>query len=296
MNKYYNEEKKRPVSASAVVRLVIWSVVLCILVAVLAVGMTRDSDGLFMGISLGGFRYDDSGYSVGNGTSGERITDITVDWIAGSVTVIPSDGEEISISDDYQGDDDKLVLRWRIRDGELTVKYCAPAWILSRTVDKNLTLKIPASMLEGLDEVEIDGVDCDMTFEGNADELSMDSVDGKLDIRGNIGEMELDAVDGNVTFKGAVRKANLDCMDAAVVMYLDMAAELNFDQVDGDVTLYLSDDITGFRAEMDTVGGGITLEGFENEASSSQKHARWGDGSLRIRIDGVDCHLHIKKS
>ena len=298
MNRYdnNNKEKKRSVSVSAVVRLVIWAVVLCVLVALFTLGMLGDSDTVLGGINLGGFRYDDSGYSVGNGTVSERVTDITVDWIEGSVTVIPWDGEEISISEDYMGDDDDMALRWRIRDGELTVKYCAPVRILKRTADKNLTLKIPAAMLEGLKEVEIDGTDCDVTFEGNVDELSVDTVDGELDIRGNIGEMELDAVDGNVTFKGAVRKANLDCVDAAVVMYLDMADELNFDQVDGDVTLYLSEDITGFRAEMETVGGGIVLEGFENEASNGRKHARWGDGSLLIQVDGVDCHLHIKKA
>lgn len=295
MNNYNNKEKKRPVSASAVVRLVIWSVVLCVLVSLFALGMLRGSNGVFSGINLGGFRYDDSGYEIGNGTSGERITSITVDWIVGSVNVIPSDGEEISISDDYRGDNRDLALRWRIRDGELTVKYCASLWILNQTTDKNLVLEIPAFMLEGLDEVEIDGVDCDVTFTGNADELSLDVVDGKVEIHGNIGELELDAVDGNLTFRGAVRRADMDCVDTTVSMYLEMAAELNFDQLNGDVTLYLSDEITGVRAEMDSVGGEITMEGFEGSTVTGKREARWGDGSLRIQVDGADCHLLIRK-
>ena len=291
----YQEERKRPVSASAVVRLVIWSVVLCVLVALFAVGMAAPSKGWFTGVNLGGFRYDDSGYSVGNGMSSESITAISVEWIAGSVTVVPSEENEIYITEDYAGGDRDLTLRWKIEDGELSVKYRAPAWIVHQTVDKNLTLAIPAAMLEAMHEVELEGVDCDVRYEGNADELSLDVVDGDMTVQGDIGELDLDAVDGRLTFRGAVRRVDTDCVDAAVILDLDMAAELNFDHVDGDVTLYLSDEITGFSAEVDAVGGSILLEGFDGVVSNGNESARWGDGGLRIRVDGVDCQLNIKK-
>lgn len=295
MNHSNQKNNRRPVSASAVTRLVIWSVVLCILVAVLIVGLLPDFAGLFTGLSMGGFRYDDSGYHVGGGSSDERITDISVEWLAGSVTVVPAEGDEISISDDYRGEDKDLELRWVIRNGELSVKYRAPAWILKSTVNKNLTLAIPASMLENLREVEIEGVDCDVHFEGNADELSLDMVDGAVDIRGDIGELSLNAVNGGLTFRGGVREAELDCVDAEAVMHLEMGAELNFDFVDGDVTLYLSDEITGFSAEMDLVDGDLALDGFDGATVNGRKSARWGDGGLRILVDGVDCQLNIKK-
>ncbi|MBQ9150980.1 MAG: hypothetical protein IJX72_01925 [Clostridia bacterium] len=295
MNNYMNDNKKRPVSASAVTRIVIWSVVLCILVGLFALGMIFGSKGTFARINLGGYRYDDSGFSVGNGTSNEQITDISVDWIAGSVTVVAAEGDEISVSEDYRGEDQNLALRWKITDGRLTVKYRAPAWLANPSVDKNLTIAIPASMMGSLGDVEIDGVDCDVDFNGNADELSLDVVDGDLTVRGDIGELDVDAVDGNVIFRGGVRKADVDCVDATVVMYLDMAAELNFDQVDGDVTLYLSDGISGFSAEIDSVGGGIEIEGFDSVTTQGRKSARWGDGSLRICVDGVGAQLKIEK-
>ena len=291
----YREEQKRPVSASAVVRLVIWSVVLCVLAALFTVGMTAPSEGWFAGFNLGGFRYDDSGYSIGNGMSSEPITAISVEWVAGSVTVVPSEGDEISISEDYAGENRDLALRWKIEDGELSVKYRAPAWIVNQAVDKNLTLTIPAAMLEAMHEVELEGVDCDIHYEGNADELSLDVVDGDMTVQGDLGELDLDAVDGRLTFRGAVRKVDTDCVDGTVTMYLDMAAELNFDHVDGNVTLYLSDEIAGFSTKMDLVGGSISLEGFDGAVSDGNRSARWGDGSLRIRVDGVDCQLNIKK-
>ena len=295
MNIYINEEKKRPVSTSAVVRIIIWSLVLCVLVTLLAVGLSSKSEGMFFGISLNSFYYDDSGYSVGDGTSSARITDITVDWISGSVTIVPAEGNEISIAEDYRGEDSDLAVRWKVQNGELTVKYRAPSLIQSQIVDKNLTLAIPVAMLEGLGEVEVNGVDCDIRFEGNADELALEVAEGSLAVQGDIGELEIDAVNGTLDFKGAVRKASVDCVDVAIVMELDMATELNFDQVDGDVTLYLSEAITGFSAELDMVGGNLILEGFEGATSTGRESARWGDGSLRIRMDGVNCQLKVNK-
>ena len=77
-------------------------------------------------------------------------------------------------------------------------------------------------------------------------------------------------------------------------MYLDMATELSFDQVDGDVHLYLSEDIKGFSAELDAISGEISVEGFD-VSSVSNKSTRWGDGSLRIEMAGVGAELEVEK-
>jgi hypothetical protein len=291
----YREEQKRPVSASAVVRLVIWSVVLCVLVALFTVGMTAPSEGWFAGFNLGGFRYDDSGYSIGNGTSSEPITAISVEWVAGSVTVVPSEGDEISISEDYAGENRDLALRWKIEDGELSVKYRAPAWIVNQAVDKNLTLAIPAAMLENMADVEIMAVDGSITYNGNADELSLEAVDGEIAVNGDIGELDIEGVNMQILFRGAVRKADVECVDATVDMYLDMATELSFDLVDGDIAVYLSEEITGFSVEMDALSKGVDAEGFDGLQELSRGNTRWGDGRLRILVDGVDADVKIRK-
>ena len=161
-----NGTKKRSVSASAVVRIVIWTVVLCILTGLLICGLAGDR--LFAGIHVGGYTYDDTGFSVGNGRSDEKITALSIDWLQGSVTVLSSDGDEIVITEDYDGDKGSHRLRWRIRDGELTVKYCKPRLFGSYDVEsKHLTVEIPAAMLEMLGEVEITAVDCDVSYEGS---------------------------------------------------------------------------------------------------------------------------------
>ena len=293
---YYQEEKKRPVSTSAVVRIVIWSVVLCILLSLFAWQLLSWDGVIVGGFNVGGYRYDDKDFRVGNGTSDEHITDLTVDWVAGSVRVVASEDDGISVTEDYDGEDSAMSLRWKIEHGELIIKYCAPTWRVGSVQAKNLTVALPVSFLSSLRDVEVDGVDCDVEFTGNADELAVSVVDGEITVEGDIGELDIEAVDGEVYFRGGVRRADVECVNAEVVMQLDMATELSFDQVNGNVTLYLSEEITGFSAELDSIGGGIHVDGFDGMSAQEGKHARWGDGSLRIRMDGVGAKLKIEKT
>lgn len=298
-----NETQKRPVRPSAVVGIVVWSLVFCLLGALLAAGLCGVGfrilylDGIPV-LSFGGFSYEDADtYSVGNGTTEETITDLSINWLAGKITVEASADEKIHVSEDYGGENDDMRLRWKVEEGELKIQFCKP--VLFGSVNggsKSLTVQVPQTMLDAMNEVEIDGVDCDVSYTGNADELDLNVVTGDVTVSGDLGELNVDAVEGKITFRGAVRAAELDCVEADVTMYLDKATRLSFDQVDADVTLYLSEEITGFDAEMDSIGSEITVEGFEGMSGVSNKHARWGDGSLRISMNGIDSQLKIKKT
>ena len=179
-----NETKKRSVSTSAVVRIVIWSVVLCLLTGFFVGGMMKEGfGGFFTGLHIGGYSYDDKGFSVGNGRTRENITELSIDWLEGSVTVRATEGDEVVITEDYDGEKGSHRLRWKIEDGELTIKYCKPRrWGSFDIESKNLIVEIPGAMLEVLRDAEIIAVDCDVTYEGNADELSLDMEDGDVSI------------------------------------------------------------------------------------------------------------------
>ena len=299
-----NVNEKRPVNKRAVVKIVIWSVVFCLLGLLLLGGVTGVStDVTVFGLpgihlDLGGFTYEDAReYSVGNASVKGPVTDLEIVWLTGDITVIPSDTEEIEITEEYGGDDDDLRLRWLLKDGKLTIQFRKPILFgNSRAVSKDLTVAIPAAMLEVMGEVEITTISGDVTFTGNADELTLDAVDGDLTIKGDIGELEVNAVKGKLAFTGGVRSADMSCVDTTVIMHLDMAAELSFDQVDGDVELYLSEEITGFTAEVEAMGGGIRIEDFTDLTATGDRFTRWGDGSLRIQVDGINAKLTVKKA
>ena len=294
--------QKRPVRGSAVVGIVIWSLVFCLLGGLLALGLEGSGFRIldihgFPVISLGGFIYKDADeYSVGNATVTDGITDLTINWAVGNVTVIPSEGDSITITEDYRDGSDADRLRWRVKDGKLTIQFRKSTFFgTSRSVRKDLTVAIPAVMLEAMGEVEITTVSGGISFTGNADELTLDAVNGDLTVSGDIGELEIHAVEGKVTFTGGVRDADVSCVAATAVMRLDMATALSFEQVDGDVELYLSEEITGFSVKMDSLKTEINAEDFEDMHYLDDGSAKWGDGSLRIGMDGLKNKLNIKK-
>jgi DUF4097 and DUF4098 domain-containing protein YvlB len=296
--------EKRSVNKGAVVKIVIWSVVFCLLGLILlgsVTGIRTEIDVIGLPgvhLNLGGFTYEDADeYTVGDAAISDTVSDLEVNWLAGNVTIIPSDTEEIRITEEYGGDDSDLRLRWRVERGKLTIQFRkSTIFGTSDSVRKDLTVAIPTTMLEAMGEVEITTVSGGVSFAGNADELTLDAVDGDLTVNGDIGELEIHAVEGKVTFTGGVRDADISCVATAVVMRLDMAADLSFEQVDGDVELYLSEEITGFAAEVESLGGGISTEGFDGLTTTGEHFTRWGDGSLRIRAEGVRAKLYIKKT
>lgn len=65
------------------------------------------------------------------------------------------------------------------------------------------------------------------------------------------------------------------------------------DTVDGDLTVVLPSDVAGFEAETDAVNGGVQIKGFDDSLSSSIY--TYGDGSMKITPDGVECKLIVEK-
>ncbi len=295
--------QKRPVSGSAVVRIVIWSVVLLVLCTVFVLSIVGTALGgtwrAFTGFSIGGYTYEDADtYTVGNGQTTETITELDIDWVNGDIEIIPTNDTTITISEDYAGTDEDLRLRWKVEDGELKIKYRSSYWafgIMSNVAAKKLTVQIPENMLDGMEEVDIDTVESKVIYTGNAEEFSFDSVDGHLVAIGAFGELNLDSVEARVELTGSVKAGNIDGVSITAVMHLSSAKTLDIDGVDNDVTLYLADTVTGFFVEHESFGGSATINGFSDVTTRNKDDRYWGDGSFKIDMDGVDAKLTIEK-
>ncbi len=307
MNTYIPTPPKRPVSASAVVRIVIWSVVLAILVALFVLGMLQAAAGSghlqlnWKNISFGGYTYEGADtYQVGGGTTEDTVRDIDIDWLNGCIQIIPTDEAVVSIEESYSGEREELCMRWRVVDGKLTVKYRAPYWMFGITEsfpDKNLTIYVPRTMLEDMGRVSVEAVEADMTFVGNATAVSLEAVEGDMTVTGSVGALDVDTVEGAITFTGALGEGDIDGVETTVIMHLTAARSLDIDGVENDVTLYLSDAFTGFSVLRDGIGSGVTVDevAFDDVSQHGDYEAYWGDGSFRVDMDGVSAKLFITK-
>lgn len=207
---------------------------------------------------IAGFEYhyaNADSFSVGPAEVEPRnVNRLVIDWIAGSVTVKPYEGDTISISEPEQNKE-KDRLRWRQEDDTLTIRYCASTGTGSVGA-KDLTVKIPTGLWSALKYVQISTVSADAQVTGlEAGELQFDSTSGALSAEGSYFVLDLDTTSGNVEFAGMAKDVEIDTVSGDVIMdFLETPNALSFDSASGDLTLVLLDN-RSIELDFETVSG-----------------------------------------
>ena len=289
MDKTDRTERKKHANAGAAVRIVIWLLVLCLLGGLFAVCLTGyygggEKDGWFPQILNLGFAnsywYDDSDYSVGDHAFTERITSLDIDWLAGSVTIVPGEGDTLTIQEQSsKGDTDtRDQLRWRVADGKLTVKFCEPSRLLAFHIsEKSLTVTVPAAWLEDMTSVKLDTASASVQVSGlRADRLDVDTASGavtvtdltvrELDVDTASGQVQvvnatadtadMESASGGITFGGKVGKVDVDTASGRVNLTLtEKAGEVSVSSASGNISITGTAD----EVDLDTASGTLTL-------------------------------------
>jgi hypothetical protein len=292
--KNYNKEgKKGAISASAVTRLVIWSVVFVILLGVFSATMISEGAGFYFGQIIFGDRdYDDEDFLVGSGSTHEKIHELSIEWVSGHVTVEVTDGDKIIISEDYDGAESSQRLRWRVENGELTVVYAKASLRGNSVKAKNLTVAIPESMLKGLEEIHVSAVSASQDIRVSAKELEIDTVSGRVTVLGEYDSVEMDTVSGDLQFDGTADQISIDGTSAKAELHLrEQATLVEMNSVSGGLTMILPETTTGFRVDTSRLSGETDVRGFDLDRNDSI----WGDGSMKIELNGVSCKLIVEK-
>ena len=245
---------------SAVIRIVIWSLVALILTGVLVSvvvfkGVLGGSGDFSIGLTGNVYSGD---YNIGGGSVTEPINAVEVDWVSGKIEISVYDGETTEISENEISDED-YKLRYRVENGRLTVHYEKSGFsfgIISRP-KKELTIKIPRAYAENLKEIKISSTSADINING----LTVSE------------STEIDTVSGRVTAEN-LTVASLEC-----------------DTVSGDVTVTLPED-SGFTLEFDTVSGDLNCE--LPMTNKNGKHI-CNDGSAEFEADSTSGDFTVKR-
>lgn len=302
-----NKEKN---GAGAVVRIVIWTLVLAILSSVFVLctlvhAGVIDSEWLSFGVSLnlGGYTYDDADeYLVGGAELKGELTSLDINWVSGRIDIVPGDGETIVIREEYPtGIDSDDLLRYRFENGKLTVKYCNSRFIWGfgkNMPSKKLIVTVPADMLGSMQDVFVETVSADLTIEGlGAESVDVEAVSADVSMSDVVLEsLDVEVVSGKVTLDGIVEEGSVESVLGAVSVTLGAAAdELSLETVSGRMEVILPATIAGFEAVLDSVSGDIHVEGFDVERGEDSDTRIYLDGRMKINCDSVSGQLTIKK-
>ncbi len=292
--------KKSVYKRRAVAKLVGWSIVLVVLVSVLASLLMLDGGvNLFSGgfSIISGYIYPNAEqYNVGNATYTEGIRKLDIDWIDGSVTVKIYNGSEIKLEEGYSGDNEDAMMRTRIVDGTLYVKYAASGIrFAEKTPSKGLTVYLPLMYsVTQLDEINIETVAADVFIRTSEHVISCRSleigtVSGKINSDGvKSVEADIESVSGNITASGVFDELDISTVSARVnISASNDIPKVSISTVSGDIELTVPSYV-GFKAELDTLSGRMK---FKTEYVG-RRHDH-GNGKSKYDFDTVSGNVEI---
>ena len=284
---------------SAVIRIVIWSLVALILTGVLVSvvvfkGVLGGSGDFSIGLTGNVYSGD---YNIGGGSVTEPINAVEVDWVSGKIEISVYDGETTEISENEISDED-YKLRYKVENGRLTVhseKSGFSFGIISRP-KKELTIKIPREYAENLKEIKISSTSADISLNGLtvSGSAETDTVSGRVTAENlNTASLECDTVSGDVKASGAIEAFDLSSTSGAAEITTTVPLKkLETDTVSGDVTLTLPES-SGFTLEFDTVSGDLNCE--LPMTNKNGKHI-CNDGSAEFEADSTSGDFTVKRT
>ncbi len=228
---------------------------------------------------------EDDGYVAASEAefSSDEVDALDISWPAGSVTVMPGEGNAVEIFEYCEdGVDDPLdLMRYKVKNGRLEIKYCAPAH--SSNVTKHLIIGLPAEVLADLEEIAANCVSADVfidsavakqikvvnvageTYLADCEAISCraSTVSGETVVYGVFGELEIETVSGYVD-----------------VGLFENPEELTVESVSGNVEVDLAQEPR--KLDVEATGGEISVNGETSRLTAFRKSS---DGTGEVEIE-----------
>ncbi len=305
---------------SAIVRIVLWSVVALVLTGILISALTFNKNPNAPIIS-NDYKYDnEKEYSVGaTELSANEFTSVRVDWISGNIYLHAYDGDKVKLEETSHDDiEEKYQLRWLVKDNTLYIRPCKSmsSWNLADEIPtKDLFIYIPNDLAVIMDEVEIDNSSACMSISGitadefdiasvsgdiwfekcNANEMKIENVSGYVNLtETNADIFDIENVSGNVEIMGIVNSLSADSVSGEVLLCTNQAPQsADILTVSGDIKFQLLES-EGFCIDFDSVSGKVTSE-FPLTINDGEQ--TYGNGSRDFNFETVsgNAYIEIKK-
>jgi hypothetical protein len=116
-------------------------------------------------------------------TSVGNVDSLDIDWVAGSATITPYDGDVIKVTEFAQRDlNDSERFVCGVSGGTLEIKYCAPG-VTFNLLTKKLEVQVPKSLADKLHILDVEATSADLKISDfRADTFSVSETSGTSDI------------------------------------------------------------------------------------------------------------------
>ena len=227
----------------------------------------------------------------------ESITALSIDWVAGDVKIMVTDGEEIVVTEHVdRGIPEEYALCVET-DNTLRIRYSNDVWGIDMP-EKDLTVLLPRTVAENLTAVDLSGVSANFAVGKLTvrDAFSFDTTSGKLEMQSmNAPQAKADvsSVSGKVELDGSFREVKAGSTSGEIDLMLRNApAAVEVSTVSGEVDVELPAG-TGFTLDYSTVSGELECD-FPLTKSVDGKYV-CGDGACRMEIGTTSGSLSVER-
>ena len=227
----------------------------------------------------------------------ESITALSIDWVAGDVKIMVTDGEEIVVTEHVdRGIPEEYALCVEA-DNTLRIRYSNDVWG-NDMPEKDLTVLLPRTVAENLTAVDLSGVSADFAVGKLTvrDAFSFDTTSGKLEMQSmNAPQAKatVSSVSGKVELDGSFREVKAGSTSGEIDLMLRNApAAVEVSTVSGEVDVELPAG-TGFTLDYSTVSGELECD-FPLTKSIDGKYV-CGDGACRMEVGTTSGSLSVER-
>ena len=227
----------------------------------------------------------------------EDITALDIDWVAGDVKIMVTDGEEIVVTEHADRGIPAEYALLLEADNTLRIRYSNDVWGIDAP-EKVLTVLLPRTVAENLTTVDLSGVSADFAVGKLTvrDAFSFDTTSGKLEMQSmNAPQAKatVSSVSGNVELDGSFREVKAGSTSGEIDLMLRNApAAVEVSTVSGEVDVELPAG-TGFTLDYSTVSGELECD-FPLTKSVDGKYV-CGDGACRMEIGTTSGSLSVER-
>ena len=227
----------------------------------------------------------------------EDITALSIDWVAGDVKIMVTDGEEIVVTEHADRGIPAEYALLLEADNTLRIRYSNDVWG-NDMPEKDLTVLLPRTVAENLTAVDLSGVSADFAVDKLTvrESFSFDTTSGKLKtevLTATGAKADVNSVSGDIELDGSFREVKAGSTSGEIDLMLRNApAAVEVSTVSGEVDVELPAG-TGFTLDYSTVSGELECD-FPLTKSVDGKFV-CGDGACRIEVGTTSGSLSVER-
>ncbi len=225
------------------------------------------------------------------------IMSLDVDWTAGDVNILLTDGDEITVTETVNRKvPDNCAMSVKNEGGTLKIRYTGEDMLdMPNMAEKELTVRLPRSM--NLPELHLSGVSADFNVAALPvrDTFTFDTVSGELKtgMIDNCTTAEINTVSGKVQLEGSFSEISAGSTSGEIDLTLrSLPGRVDISTVSGSVDMELAADNVGFTVDYSTVSGDLESD-FAMKMNGDGMY-EYGGGVCRIAVSTTSGDLKIE--